>query len=38
MISQTASEEMYLRTVEEESGDESMLMGGAVFWFATVFG
>ena len=27
MISQTASEEMYLSTVEEESGDESMLMG-----------
>ena len=27
MISQTASEEMYLSTVEEESRDESMLMG-----------
>ena len=27
MISQTASEEMYLSTVEEESGDETMLMG-----------
>ena len=27
MVGQTASEEMYLSTVEEESGDESMLMG-----------
>ena len=27
MIIQTASEEMYLSTMEEESGDESMLMG-----------
>ena len=27
MISQTAFEEMYLGTVEEESGDESMLVG-----------
>ena len=27
MSSQTASQEMYLSTVEEESGDESMLMG-----------
>ena len=27
MISQTVSEKMYLRTVEEESGDKSMLMG-----------
>ena len=27
MVSQTASEEMYLSTVKEESGDESMLMG-----------
>ena len=27
MICQTASEEMYLSTVEEERGDESVLMG-----------
>ena len=27
MVGQTASEEMYLSTVEEEIGDESMLMG-----------
>ena len=27
MVGQAASEEMYLSTVEEESGDESMLMG-----------
>ena len=27
MVGQTASEEMYLSTVEEESGDETMLMG-----------
>ena len=30
MISQTASEEMCRSTVEEESGDESMLMGISV--------
>ena len=29
MVGQTASEEMYLSTVEEESGDESMLMGSS---------
>ena len=27
MVSQTASEEMYLSTMEMERGDESMLMG-----------
>ena len=29
MVSQNATDEMYLRTVEEESGDESMLMGSS---------
>ena len=29
MVGQTATEEMYLSTVEEESGDESMLMGAS---------
>ena len=29
MVGQTTSEEMYLSTVEEESGDESMLMGAS---------
>ena len=32
MVGQTASEEMYLSAVEEESGDESMLMGTYLSW------